>query len=254
MTRNIIAAVMIAGCLSGCATTRFAPSTITGHDNPGTLREASAAITAYITAYSQDQRATARARQGFEVPALLSTIGSVTAVAFGAGTDIVIASGAVGALSQSGNTYYAPRAQSAMYRDATDALICLNAVANGGEPVEIRSLATDSRIAGFLAQSAADEEAELAALVMGGVRAIELVLTDRLSSAGDFAAASTIAAEYQSSVEEEIAAREAARQAAADSTDPNKRSFAALAQSNQRASLIRAMQANIQQCVLRAKG
>lgn len=146
--------------LAGCATTSFAPPRVDFHqkmtnarlgsncawtaDNGPELTEdvagARTLIRNYFDAYECAMRATANGRQAFEVPAFLALVGATTAVALGAGPNVAIAGGAGNSIFTAGNSYYAPREQTAILSDAVDAIACIQTEAIGISPTEYEAV------------------------------------------------------------------------------------------------------------------
>ena len=151
--------------LSGCATTSFAPPRVDHHQKitndslgadcavkvgkgpelPENVAGARTLIRNYFDSYECAMRTTANGRQLFEVPAFLSLVGSTTAVALGAGPNVAIAGGAGNSIFTAGNSYYAPREQTAILSDAVDAIACIQTEAVGISPTEIEAVSEQQK-------------------------------------------------------------------------------------------------------------
>lgn len=165
MRHILFTSVVLVG-LSGCATTSFAPPRVDFHQEmtnaslgadcrliagkgnnlPHDVSGARALIRNYFGAYECAMRATANGRQAFEVPAFLSLVGATTAVALGAGPNVAIAGGAGNSIFNAGNSYYAPREQTAILSDAFDAITCIQSEAVGISPTEIEAASEQQRL------------------------------------------------------------------------------------------------------------
>ncbi|CAN5411114.1 hypothetical protein BH10PSE14_BH10PSE14_02640 [soil metagenome] len=255
MRAGAIVAVMAMGlAVSGCTTNtgndsylRFAPPSIPIKDPDYQLASANALIDSFINAYRNAQNANADARQNFEVPGFLVTIGAVAAAAFGGGRDVALAGATAGALFKGGNAYYAPKAKAAMYGDALDAMTCIQNVATGGKPYEQPK-------AKALADSFGPTiDTTIYYLVRNGALGVDQILRTRLSNAGSVIDLGSIADEYQKAVKDEVAAKDAAGTAASNFVAATTDAEMERAASAQRNANVDELQAQIQQCILRAK-
>lgn len=239
-----------------------------------------ALLDARLALYTKAQGQAANTRQAFELPSLLAVIAPVTAVALGAGPNVVIAGGAANATVKTGNGYFAPQSKADMYRDAGLAITCLRAVATGNKPIEVES-ATQALHA-FDTSSPDDSDERIYGAFRHGADSVHAVLSQRLASAGGYSAASGLAAEYQQSVKAEEEARQrvdqsrtqiketlADQKSLLSGANPSAPAVYGVAFSetmrvmqvvqtqaytDQRAASLEVMQQAIQQCVLRAKG
>jgi hypothetical protein len=256
----IIAIPSISGCAStgaGLSPLRFSPPNVDISDGLKTRLGAITLVDRFIVAYRSAQNANADARQAFEVPAFVATIGAVAATAFGGGPDAVLAGGTANAIFKGGNAYYAPKAKAAMFGSAHNAMTCVQAVATGAKPYEVETLTAKIAVRGGQA-----EDPTIYYLIRNGALSIDEILRTRLSNAGSVTDAAGIAAEYEASVKKELEARAAAEKAKkdADAARSNKAIFGfdattagADEDAAQRAAMITELQEKVQQCVLRAK-
>jgi hypothetical protein len=251
-------------CLSGCATTtnparlsplQFSPPDVdiaTGSSGRTRLG-AVELIDRFLVEYRKAQSANADARQAFEVPAFIATLGAVAATAFGGGSNAVLAGGTANAALKGGNAYYAPKAKAAIYGNAHNAMTCIQSVALGAKPLEYEALVRNS-----LGVRGQEEDATIYYLIRNGALKADEILRTRLSNAGSIIDLASIAAEYETAVKKELDARAAAEKARDAAADARKGkgfmlSVAAGEDEKQRAALITELQEKIQQCVLRAK-
>jgi hypothetical protein len=250
---SIICILAVGSVISGCAGREglsplsFAPPEVALADSNGdkffkTTVGAIELVDQFIVAYRDAQSANADARQGFEVPAFIATLGAIAATAFGGGRDGVLVGGTASALFRSGNAYYAPKSKAAMYDSALDGMFCIQQIATGAKPLEV--VAASSEGAG----ADEPEDPTVYYLIRNGALSVERILKVRLSNAGSLTDASGIAAEYEASVKKELDAR-AKVTAANDADDPDADELSA----EKRMALITELQEKIQQCVLRAK-
>lgn len=241
----LVGAVGLSGC-SSLSPYSFAPPPVELRQvkpGYGTSADALADINKYVEKFTKAQKNSADARQVFELPGLLATLGGIAATAFGGGSDGVLVAGTASAALRTGNTYYAPQSKAGMYRDAVTGLMCLRAVGNGVTPLEFQRAGLDR------SQNATADENLYYNLLVDGARAIESILTDRLSGAGSVSDASNLAAEYEKLVKTEIEARTARENA----TNVGVRARSQSEDDAGRAAAIAELQANIQKCVLRAR-
>ena len=113
-------------CPFGRARNRVRAVTVS-QDVAGALK----VLDAYIAAYNCNSREAADGRQAFEVPAQVTTTGTITAAALGASTQVPIVGAAVNSLLMAGRGYYDPKQKSAIYTHALDALHCIQNEAVG---------------------------------------------------------------------------------------------------------------------------
>lgn len=232
--------------LSGCATNngadsylRFAPPEVTIPDPDYSLKSANLLIDKFIVAYRKAQNANADARQGFEVPGFLVTIGVIAASAFGGGRDVALAGATASTLLKGGNAYYAPKAKAAMYASALEAMTCIQNVSTGSKPFEIETLNIQMEVS---------DDPTVYYLVRNGALGVDQILRSRLANAGSLTDLAGIAAEYQAAVKKELDAR-----AAGDKAKANFVGTAAAQAIAARTATTEELQAQIQQCILRAK-
>ena len=206
--------VGICGLLSGCATASFAPpsvnlarkstiSTDSGTKCSPVSDSSSTAITEdedgaralinnFILVYRCSAHQAANGRQIFEVPNLLVAAGTVTAAAFGAGPNVAIAGGATSAILSNGKSYYSPQQKAQFFDHALDALLCIKTEAVGVSPFTAqmdskKGLPSGGRTVKVPASRRYYE------MVTASLFSVERILSQRLSTAGQFDPAGLIA-------------------------------------------------------------
>lgn len=149
MNRCNILLAATALSLPGCATTSFAPPSVSlprtmsagsldrhcafvsNNDVTTDVDGALKLIVNYVAAYRCARDVAANGRQLFQLPSFIALAGAAAAAAFGAPPDVAIAGGVVNQVFTSGNNYYAPVEQAQILRDAVDAMNCINSEAVG---------------------------------------------------------------------------------------------------------------------------
>lgn len=249
----VIAFVGASLATGACAPTSFAPPKVelSAHASP-TLQDGIADVDAFIVKYRVYARSAANGRQFFEVPAFVAALGAVTATAFGAGPDVTLGSGAAGALLGGGKAYYAPKTKAEIYASAYGALMCIQQVALGVKPFA-DAPANDLRNAFVRAQQG--DHTALYYLVRNAALSVERILMARLSNVGSLADAEGIAAQYQKIVKEKLDNEKAAHAQAASLNARMALGFdgTAITDAEDDFAKIKAMQPDLQLCVLRAK-
>lgn len=206
--------VGVFGLLSGCATANFAPppvnlarkstiSTDSGKKCNPVSDSSSTAITEdadgaralinnFILVYRCSAHQAANGRQIFEVPNLLVAAGTVTAAAFGASTNVAIAGGATSAILSNGKSYYSPQQKAQFFDHALDALLCIKTESVGVSPFTAqmdsnKGLLPNGRTVKIPASRRYYE------MVTASLFSVERILSQRLSTAGQFDPAGLIA-------------------------------------------------------------
>lgn len=218
-------------------------------------------------------------RQVFEVPGLLTGIGSATAIALGASSDVAIAGGAATALFDGAKDYYAPVGKAVIYDSALDAQLCIKSAALDIKPFstssdkalklteKLQKDATQSNVIYFSAERQFFELVSTALLSVERIAASRLRTIAKFEPEGILAQAEKLAKEVE---EKENKAKTAAtdpknsemRGAAEAIVDENK-TTAAISNTKRRDEIVdtvtqaltqnELMHAKLQQCVLRAK-
>lgn len=162
-------------------------------------RTADGAITLannFIYEYRCASHSAGNSRQVFEVPGLLTGIGTATALALGAGSDVAIVGGATTALLDGAKDYYAPLAKAEIYDKALDAHICIKSTALG-----VKAFSTGSDKALGLSESLKDgtdvgyfsAERQFFELVSSALLNVERIAASRLRNSAKYDPAGLIA-------------------------------------------------------------
>lgn len=231
--------------LPGCATTSFAPPSVSLPANmaAGSLGAHCAFVSSnsvgknvegalqltinFISSYSCARDQAANGRQVFQIPSFIALVGAATAAAFGAPPDVAIAAGAANQVFTAGNNYYAPAEQAQILRDAVDAFNCINSEAVGIPAMaRLQRSSTPSATDGQrLVEGAAvvriTPERIYFNMVTSRLLAVHNVAAQRLSRRGTFGAAG-IAAQI-----EQLAKKIHDQQEAADRANETSRQAAA---------------------------
>jgi hypothetical protein len=153
----------------------------------------------FLLAYRCAARQVANGRQHFEIPTLLTTLGGVTAAAFGAPAGVAIGTGAATAGLNSAKSYYAPRDKLPILAAAVDAITCVKnqSVATDAYGSTLITKAAGLTAAGapIAAGAAAGTGSSVAisaidqyfTLIETALYLIENVAAQRLSSVGSYA-------------------------------------------------------------------
>lgn len=226
--RSIILTSTLAVLLGGCATTSFAPPSVNlenetavrgsnysfgqrclpnerldDSDDPIPIKKTAggtqALINNFIYMYRCRAHSAANGRQAFEVPSLLTGLGTATALAFGAPSEVAIAGGAATAGLNAGKNYYDPQQKAAIYDSALDALLCIKTEAVGVDPITLSAMssiesggASGRQIVSSGGVVVTTEERYFE-LVSASLFSVERVLAQRLSKVGTFDPAGVIA-------------------------------------------------------------
>jgi hypothetical protein len=214
----------------------------------------------YLSSYRCTMRLAADGRQGFEVPAFLSLIGSTTAIALGAGTDVAILGGAGNSVFTAGNKYSAPQDQTEILSGAVDALACIQTEAVGISAFDLKTTAAAERTHLASEGGGAVEvsvERQYYNLVAAALIGVERAAAQRLARRGSFDAAG-VAAEIETLVQKIEDAKKAREEApVAPSTESvgflGANKAAALHGSKLVQLKLDELQPKLQKCVVRAK-
>lgn len=227
-------AVLIAGCST---TTSFAPPPVAvayaGESGSGAIcssktrqvsvngitRDMAGAyklIDAYVAAYRCAAHAAADGRQGFEIPAFVSTTGAALATALGGGATFGILGTGANAAFTAGNKYWEPKLKSAIYDHALDGLLCVKTEAVGIPAYKFDHAATGEKLFGALlggeSKIRVTVEQQYFEMVSAAAFSIERILSQRLSNMAPVDA-SAVAAELAKAIEQ-VRANEKKRAAA----------------------------------------
>ena len=281
MRHIFLTSVVLVG-LSGCATTSFAPPQVNVHKamnenslGPGCrltthldaridedVNGAQSLIDNYLDSYQCAMRLAADGRQAFEIPQFLALIGSTTALALGAGTDVAILGGAGNSVFAAGKNYYAPGEQTEILSDAVDALACIQAESVGISAFSIAATEEQQRMqmsaAGGGPIVEVSAELQYFKMVSSALVSVNRAATKRLSRRGSFDVAG-VAAEIEVLAKKIRDAEEAKKNPPkAAVPDPaaggaGVRMALALNQSEKTQLDLNILQPKLQTCVLRAK-
>lgn len=308
--RLILALMGASASLAGCATTSFAPPSVNlenemevvgsnysfgqrcmpnqryidvqkdgknvsevlkiKHDATGAQR----LIDNFVYMYRCRAHSAANGRQAFEVPALLTGVGTAAAAAFGASPDVAIAGGTATALFGAGKSYYAPQQKAEVFDSALDAVLCIKAEAVGVDPITIEKMGNLEAAKAQALQAANGNvvlttDEQFYEMITTALLSVERVLAQRLSTIGSFDPAGVVAEIKALSKEAEDkieAAKPKADAEAAALLSTNQSTKAAVdavvppadvtaAKATIAATIVRlsSLQPKLQQCVVRAK-
>jgi len=301
MTGRIFAALLSGGLLSACTTTSFAPPSVdleyetmvhgsnfsvgqrcmsSRRQNEGgdilIARNATGAqrlIDNFVYRYRCASHAAANGRQGFEVPALITGVGTAAAAAFGAGPNVAIAGGTATALLSGGKDYYAPQPKAAIYDSALDAVLCIKMTAAGVDPFTVDKIgAIEGGTSSIDIPVTTDQR--YYETIAAALFSVKRVLAQRLSVVGTFDPAGVIAEikalEKEEAIAVEVATADAPGEAARLLTAgvaapgqakdavaeimPSSADRTAAERKIERALIgMAALQPKLQECVVRAK-
>ena len=265
--------------LAGCATTSFAPPQVNVHKamNEKSLgagcrltadvgdeiskdvEGAQLLIDNYLDSYECAMRLAADGRQLVEIPQFLALIGSTTALALGAGTDVAILGGAGNSVFTAGKNYYAPAEQTEILSDAVDALACIQAESVGISSYNILANAEEQQrmpisMAGGGPIVEVTAEFQYYKMVQSALKTVNRAAARRLSRRGSFDAAG-VAAEIEI-LAKKIKDAEDAKKKPPTPPDPKAISMFGMqaAGALEKTQLdLDILQPKIQTCVLRAK-
>lgn len=270
MTR--ILQILLCASLAGCATTSFAPPGVSvqrvdtgrrasgdcvaskqGAVIPHNVLGAQKLIDNFVDAYRCAAHSAANGRQLFEVPSFLALVGSATAVALGAGSDVAILANAANGTLTGAKSYYVPQEKAAVLDHALDALLCIktesvevNAYSIGtiGQAQRMQFFAADG--GGSIVTIPVDEQ--YFNMISAAVLSVERVMAQRLSKLGTPFDAAGIAAQIKTHAEE-------TRKAEAEREAQRSAGFrtSGLLSANDVTLELQVMQPRLQDCVVRAK-
>lgn len=215
----------------------------------------------YLNSYQCAMRLAADGRQAFEIPQFLALIGSTTALALGAGTDVAILGGAGNSIFAAGKNYYAPAEQTEILSDAVDALACIQAESVGINPFSIAVAEEQQRMqlsrAGGGPIVEVSPELQYFKMVSSALISVNRAATKRLSRRGSFDAAG-VGAEIEVLAKKIRDAEEAKKnppktEPDAGAGEGGARMALALTQSERTQLDLNVLQPKLQTCVLRAK-
>lgn len=247
MQRKLLTVFGVFPLISGCATASFSPPSVNLENEMASVgsnraigqrcmpnqrladdgkpiriqRNAKGAqrlIDNFVYMYRCRAHSAANGRQAFEVPALLTGIGTTAAIAFGAGADVAIAGGTATALFNGGKAYYEPQKKADIYDSALDALLCIKLRAVNIDPITVEKMSKLQAAKSALG-AAPDDDVPLTAeeryfeLISASLLSVERVLAQRLSVVGTFDPAGVIA-EIKSLTAEESEKEEEAQKSA----------------------------------------
>jgi len=253
--KNLIVILTTGLLLSGCATVSYAPPATNLNPENKDLNGAIELVDGFIDAYRHRANSASNGRQLFDVPAFGTAIGAVAATAFGAGTDVTIAAGAVGALSGAGKTYYAPTAKAEIYADGINALTCIQQVALDLEPFSddaTISLSAGARRALYINDTNINDFRIFTA-IKNATLVVESNVRSRLSKTGSSPDVSSLTAELQKIIEKKNEAEEAAEDVST-TIDPASGARISLNLQDQRTlKNIIALMPKLEECAIRSK-
>tara|TARA_R110002096_G_scaffold147065_7_gene306605 strand:- start:1397 stop:2167 length:771 start_codon:yes stop_codon:yes gene_type:complete len=225
-----------------------------------TVDGARSLINNFILMYRCRAHSAANGRQIFEIPAFLTAVGTITATAFGAGSDVSVAGGSAAAVLNGAKGYYSPKQKADIFDSSLDALICIKMEAVGIDGFEIKKVqqeaAKQAKAAGNKGRSNGVEigpETQYYDLISASLLSVERVLAQRLSAVGVYDPAGVVAEIKQLS--EEIAEAESVPSvsAAQNKTQPMQLSASEKATATQTLVEIKSLRPKLQSCVVRAK-
>ena len=236
--------------LAGCATVSFAPPRVALGEYPTpTIDLAIAETDRFIQAYRTAAGTAANGRAGFEVPAFLTSLGALTATAFGAGPNVAIGAGAAGTALSGGNSYFAPKAKASILRSGIVAFECIQQVATGVKPY-VHEPPTSVRHQ--LAELANGPTSNYFYLVRNATVSVDTIIGDRLSNAGSLNDAKALATEFEKLVKQRIADEQKGK-ALQGAMSTRMGATAVVLMTEDEVTKIAQMQTDLQLCVLRAR-
>ena len=267
--KNPLLLAISTSMLAGCATASFSPPSTnlanvmeTRGSNRSILETVDGArslINNFILMYRCRAHSAANGRQIFEIPAFLTAVGTITATAFGAGSDVSVAGGSAAAVLNGAKGYYSPKQKADIFDSSLDALICIKMEAVGIDGFEIKKVqqeaAKQAKAAGNKGRSNGVEigpETQYYDLISASLLSVERVLAQRLSAVGVYDPAGVVAEIKQLS--EEIAEAESVPSvsAAQNKTQPMQLSASEKATATQTLVEIKSLRPKLQSCVVRA--
>lgn len=225
MKKSSVAIILLGAFgMSGCSTLSFAPPPVnianemevegsnlshsrrcmpeqklSGSDPIPIGKDAEGAMTLtnnFIYYYRCASHSAGNGRQAFEIPAFLTLVGTATAAAFGAGSDVVIAGGAANATLDGAKDYYAPMTKASIYDSALDAFLCIKSTAAGVQPFVIggqNAVKTRDALAAANVEGYFEPERQYFELVSSSLFTVERIAADRIRSTGRYDPAGVVA-------------------------------------------------------------
>lgn len=230
--------------LPGCATISYAPPDVQ-IDQDENLVGSIQLVDAFIEKYRERANGAGNGRQLFDVPAIGAAIGAVTAAAFGAGTDVTIAAGAVGALTSAGKTYYDPNAKAEIYSDGLNALFCIQNVA-----LELQPFSENTNAVQRLNLENDLDDVRIFTAIKNAVLTVEENVRSRLKNTGATPDVESLTAELQAIVDKRNEAEDAAEDTANAMRNARVR---VSAEDQQNLEKVRALIPKLEACAIRAK-
>ncbi len=286
--KNVLMLAGLTSMLAGCATTSFAPPSanltnvmetrgsnrsigqscksfekLSGNEPvpiDETVDGARSLINNFILLYRCRAHSAANGRQIFELPSFLTAVGTITATALGAGSNVSIAGGSAASILNGGKNYYDPKGKADIFDGSLDALICIKMEAVGIDGFSIKKVQDETKKqiatlapAGNILGIEVGPETQYFDLVSSSLLSVERILAQRLSAVGVFDPAGVVAEIKQLSDEIEEANSSVAVGEAQNKAQPFGLSAAEKATAARTFLEINALRPKLQSCVVRAK-
>ena len=286
--KNVLMLASAATLLGGCATTSFAPPSVNltnvmetrgsnrsigqscksfeklADNKPVPIKEsvdgARSLINNFILLYRCRAHSAANGRQIFEIPSFLTAVGTITATAFGAGSNVAIAGGSASSILNGSRNYYDPKGKADIFDSSLDALICIKMEAVGIDGFSIKKVQGEAEKNILKFETGENRfgvdvgpETQYFDLVSSSLLSVERILAQRLSAVGVFDPAGVVAEIKQLSDDIEQASSPAAVADAQNKAQPLALSTAEKATAARTLLEINALKPKLQSCVVRAK-
>jgi len=286
--KNVLMLASAATLLGGCATTSFAPPSVNltnvmetrgsnrsigqscksfeklADNKPVPIKEsvdgARSLINNFILLYRCRAHSAANGRQIFEIPSFLTAVGTITATAFGAGSNVAIAGGSAASILNGSRNYYDPKGKADIFDSSLDALICIKMEAVGIDGFSIKKVQGEAEKNILKFETGENRfgvdvgpETQYFDLVSSSLLSVERILAQRLSAVGVFDPAGVVAEIKQLSDDIEQASSPAAVADAQNKAQPLALSTAEKATAARTLLEINALKPKLQSCVVRAK-
>jgi len=286
--KNVLMLASAATLLGGCATTSFAPPSVNltnvmetrgsnrsigqscksfeklADNKPVPIKEsvdgARSLINNFILLYRCRAHSAANGRQIFEIPSFLTAVGTITATAFGAGSNVAIAGGSAASILNGSRNYYDPKGKADIFDSSLDALICIKMEAVGIDGSSIKKIQGEAEKNILKFETGENRfgvdvgpETQYFDLVSSSLLSVERILAQRLSAVGVFDPAGVVAEIKQLSDDIEQASSPAAVADAQNKAQPLALSTAEKATAARTLLEINALKPKLQSCVVRAK-
>tara|TARA_R110002124_G_scaffold114551_1_gene269981 strand:- start:817 stop:1692 length:876 start_codon:yes stop_codon:yes gene_type:complete len=286
--KNVLMLASAATLLGGCATTSFAPPSVNltnvmetrgsnrsigqscksfeklADNKPVPIKEsvdgARSLINNFILLYRCRAHSAANGRQIFEIPSFLTAVGTITATAFGAGSNVAIAGGSAASILNGSRNYYDPKGKADIFDSSLDALICIKMEAVGIDGFSIKKIQGEAEKNILKFETGENRfgvdvgpETQYFDLVSSSLLSVERILAQRLSAVGVFDPAGVVAEIKQLSDDIEQASSPAAVADAQNKAQPLALSTAEKATAARTLLEINALKPKLQSCVVRAK-